>query len=285
MLLRSASTPLLNSWILHSKDPSSPDVEARTKSITLTSPSPSHPICSLQNDGTSKRLTRALSETDLWTLSVPKKRPVNTIFNGMALEEEDEVKTASSLGVGLFSNTGLVAEGCEIGVLVGGGVYGGGGGGGGGSDGGDGRWGSWESNNNGNDSMDDYYQKMIKADPGNPLLLGNYAKFLKEVRGDFVKAEEYCGRAVLENPSDGNVLSMYADLVWQTQQDAPRAEAYFDQAVKATPDDCHVLASYAHFLWDAEEEEEEEEEEMTKTSPTSYFHGLPSPPPPLAAAS
>ena len=29
--------------------------------------------------------------------------------------------------------------------------------------------------------MDVYYQKMIKADPGNPLLLGNYAKFLKEV--------------------------------------------------------------------------------------------------------
>ncbi|KAK3210933.1 hypothetical protein Dsin_015639 [Dipteronia sinensis] len=282
MLLRSASTPLLNSWIPHSKDPSSPDVEARTKSITLTSPSPSHPIWSLQNDGTSKRMTRAHSETDLWTLSVPKKRPVNTSFNGIALEEEEEVKTASSLGVGLFSNPGLVDEGCEVGVLVGGGVYGGGGRGGR-SGGGDGRWGSWESNNNGNDSMDVYYQKMIKADPGNPLLLCNYAKFLKEVRGDFVKAEEYCGRAVLANPSDGNVLSMYADLVWQTQKDAPRAEAYFDQAVKATPDDCHVLASYAHFLWDSEEDEEEEE--MTKTSPNSYFDGLNPLPPPLAAAS
>ncbi|KAK4590373.1 hypothetical protein RGQ29_020791 [Quercus rubra] len=124
----------------------------------------------------------------------------------------------------------------------GGRICGGGGGGGRGSDGGDG------------------------ANPGNALLLGNYAKFLKEVRGDFGKAEEYCGRAILANPSDGNVLSLYADFIWQTKKDADRAEIYFDQAVKTAPDDCYVLASYARFLWDAEEEEEEEDEENQHAS-------------------
>lgn len=48
-----------------------------------------------------------------------------------------------------------------------------------------------------------------------------------------------------------------------------------------------MLASYARFLWDAEDEEEEEEqeEEMYKTAPTSYFHGVPTHPPPIAVAS
>ena len=37
------------------------------------------------------------------------------------------------------------------------------------------------SSNNGHDKIEAYYQKMIKANSGDPLLLGNYAKFLKEV--------------------------------------------------------------------------------------------------------
>ncbi|KAF9610873.1 hypothetical protein IFM89_025335 [Coptis chinensis] len=66
---------------------------------------------------------------------------------------------------------------------------------------------------------------------------GNYAKFLKEVRGDVVKAEEYCERAILVNPNDANVVSMYAELVWEVHKDFDRAEKYFDQAVQAEPND------------------------------------------------
>ncbi|XP_047162298.1 uncharacterized protein LOC124832203 isoform X1 [Vigna umbellata] len=108
----------------------------------------------------------------------------------------------------------------------------------------------------GRDWTDAYYQNMIEANPNNALLLGNYAKFLKEVRGDYPKAGEYLERAILVNPGDANVLSLYADLIWQTEKNADRAEGYFDQAVKSSPDDCYVLASYAKFLWDVEEDEE-----------------------------
>ncbi|XP_014501402.1 uncharacterized protein LOC106762165 isoform X1 [Vigna radiata var. radiata] len=111
----------------------------------------------------------------------------------------------------------------------------------------------------GRDWTDAYYQNMIEANPNNALLLGNYAKFLKEVRGDYPRAGEYLERAILVNPGDANVLSLYADLIWQTEKNADRAEGYFDQAVKSSPDDCYVLASYAKFLWDVEEDEEDKE--------------------------
>lgn len=105
-------------------------------------------------------------------------------------------------------------------------------------------------------STDMYYRSMLEANPGNPLLLTNYARFLHEVQHDMAKAEEYYERAILASSGDAEVLSLYAKFTWETQKDATRAESYFDRAVKAAPDDCYVLSSYAHFLWNSEEEEE-----------------------------
>ncbi|XVF88361.1 hypothetical protein PTKIN_Ptkin19aG0044700 [Pterospermum kingtungense] len=290
MLLRSASSPLLNSWVAHSKE-ASPEPEfslqisrARTVSFTISC---SSSVSVGSGDDSSRRMTRALSETDLRDLVVPKVKKVKKnkgILNEICVEEEEDVEREET-GLEWWRTASFgVEEGCGIGG--GGGKFcGGGGRGGGGSDGGDNEWGSWSSNNGNNDGTDLYYQKMIEANPGNPLLLSNYAKFLKEVRGDLVKAEEYFGRAILANPNDGNVLSMYADLIWESHKDGERAEAYFDQAVKAAPDDCYVLASYARFLWDAEEEEKVGEY-LSKGSERSFFHGFPPTfPPPLAAAS
>ncbi|CAL1414602.1 unnamed protein product [Linum trigynum] len=302
MLLRSASTPILNSWIPHSKEPQPPPAEpeffprhslAKTRPVSLTASPPSlipSPSSSSPHEDSFRKMTRALSETDLRKLSpaVPRRKPVNTVF----VEEEEETE---ELGGGFFlGSNGLgedrAADGGLATLLVGGGGRIGGGGGGGSSNGGgrDGNSEFWDSNY----KTEVYYETMIDANPGNSLLLGNYAKFLKEVRQDFVKAEEYCGRAILANPNDGDVLSMYADLIWQSHKDSSRAESYFDRAVKAAPEDCYVLASYAHFLWDSEEEEEEEEQrgvdlipEMNKLSPPNYFHGIPPLPPPIAAAS
>ncbi|CAI9769846.1 unnamed protein product [Fraxinus pennsylvanica] len=132
------------------------------------------------------------------------------------------------------------------------------GGGGRGSDDGLGS-GSQDPNSwNGNESTDSYYQKMIEANPSNSLLLANYAKFLKEVKGDFAKAEEM----LLES------------------------KLILIELLKLTPNDCYVLASYASFLWDAEGEEEVENQyEIDETDFPPKFFQEASRLPPLAAAS
>ncbi|XP_058074434.1 uncharacterized protein LOC131223138 [Magnolia sinica] len=261
----------------------------------------------------SKKLTRTLSETELRDLSLPpvapKRKPILKSLNrssSISLEEGKEELGSDSSSVlldQLFSSLGLdesvvgIKDCCVVddgvketappalfpgggfGAVGGGGICGGRGGGGGG--GGDGDGGSgFSDSNSGNDSTDVHYQKMIEANPGNGLLLANYARFLKEVRGDLFKAEEYCGRAILANPGDGDVLSLYAELIWQTHKDSHRAKSYFDQAIQAAPDNCYVLASNAQFLWDAEEEEEDK----GNNAPSSFFQGA-APHIPLAAAS
>ncbi|KAK0597629.1 hypothetical protein LWI29_027065 [Acer saccharum] len=304
MLLRSSSTPILDSWIPQYSKESSPEPEfqvlQRTKSLSLSnsllSPQstsetilhrdsqrqknyirslnliPTPPPHSLdhqveKSEPSCKRLQRLLSSSGLGN-----KTPVDDDTEGKGGVDQDGVLLQTMvMGGGVGSNGGKIC---------------GGGGGGSGDGGGGGGSGFNESNNNnhGSDSTEVYFQKMIEANPGNALLLGNYAKFLKEVKGEYAKAEELCGRAILEDPADGNMLSLYADLIWQTHKDAQRAENYFDQAVKTAPDDCYVLASYARFLWDAEEEEDdddddekdhEEEADLSHMSPPNFFNGTP----------
>lgn len=189
--MRSASTPLLNSWAPHGKE-SSPEPESlpqvrRTRSITMSMYS-SGSFSPIDSESTPSRITRAVSESDIRSMSaIHKKKPLGKMPDGASLEE---VETESEYGsdgefYGIESNGGMfLAMGLDNLCDIGGGSYGGGRscGGGGGSDGGDGGgYGDGWEYNRGHESTDAYYQKMLKADPGNPLLLSNYAKFLKEV--------------------------------------------------------------------------------------------------------
>lgn len=219
MLLRSSSAPIFNSWLSHSKD-SSPEPEpllTRTRSVSLSSSSSFH---SPSIDPTKKTTTQVLLEADIPSQPKPKeKNPIPLSLGKKSKtkaknveEQEEELKPSSissSATQRLFSSSGLGEKlmddedsavgkedyGLQTLVLGGGagsngGKICGGGSSGKGSDGGDGGWsGFFESNNHGSGSTDAYYQKMIQADPGNGLLLGNYAKFLKEVSGYKNKAQ------------------------------------------------------------------------------------------------
>lgn len=174
MLLRSASTPILKPLTFRSSP--EPDLGVRiwtTRSICMSLSSPI------------KKIPRTLSEDDLKCLHFSKKKIlINRPLTSQGLvEREDELEgegergtictqkdTSSCLHDGVALN-----EGCGGGGCGNGGIYGGndGSGGSGGSDG--------ESGNNGSESIEGYYQRMIKKYPGNALVLANYAKFLKEV--------------------------------------------------------------------------------------------------------
>ncbi|XP_021722184.1 uncharacterized protein LOC110689711 [Chenopodium quinoa] len=101
-------------------------------------------------------------------------------------------------------------------------------------------------------SMAEHYKNMVEENPGNPMILRNYAEFLhksKDLRG----AEEYYSRAILMDPGDGEILSQYAQLIWELHGDEERALSYFQRSVQASPENSHVIAAYANFLWETEE--------------------------------
>ncbi|KAK9076563.1 hypothetical protein SSX86_004897 [Deinandra increscens subsp. villosa] len=129
---------------------------------------------------------------------------------------------------------------------------------------GSGRSSGGNNNSNERSKIGAHYRKLLESSPNDPLLLRNYGKFVHEVEGDAVKAEEYYGRAILASPGDGELLSLYGKLIWDAERDGERAQHYFDQAINASPDDCTVMGSYAQFMWEAEEDENEEEQSGSK---------------------
>lgn len=116
-------------------------------------------------------------------------------FKELSLEPEHTLKLPRTISflclsqnktkIDLKNSSSPVKEGKMVQTsMMGGGMKNNGGckGGGRGSDGANGKgWNLNEGNNHGRDKIDFYYQNMIETYPCDALLLGNYAKFLKEV--------------------------------------------------------------------------------------------------------
>ncbi|XVF89320.1 hypothetical protein PTKIN_Ptkin19aG0120500 [Pterospermum kingtungense] len=207
MLLRSSSTPILKTCIVQS----SAAAAAAADSVHRI---PSKPISLTASP--INRIQRASSDGNMKQYAVRKKQkvPGSPMGSPKSVKEEDfndDVRTLSLVGGGAGGEGGV--EG----------------------------FGDWDQ---GKQRMDEYYENMIRTYPGETLLLANYSKFLKEVRGDLVKAEEYCERAVQVNPDDGEILSMYGDLIWANHGDGARAQSYFDRAVEASPNDWYQLCFF-----------------------------------------
>lgn len=192
MLLRSTSAPILNSWLpQHCSRESSPEPESqlqrRTRSLSLF---PSKSI-----DGyTGELLHQALSEHKESVLKSKSNEnddstPLPRRQRRSSLDETSYTRktldpSSTFLVERLFSSSGLgekVGGDDRLETLVGGGGGGGMGSSGGKICNGGGVGGSGVNGGGNEDASDTYYKEMIDLNPGNSLLTGNYARFLKEV--------------------------------------------------------------------------------------------------------
>ncbi|XP_057977074.1 uncharacterized protein LOC131164118 [Malania oleifera] len=272
VLLRTSSAPV-QSWIgagsprviraVH--DPSAGVFFSEKKSVVSPRVSLQLEINRGRDHPAARSIRRASSENE----SASRLRRIGGAGSGSVtariqehrVDEDDDEGRSVVLRSRASDSVNYAANWTEIGIPLHELGFGGCGSGGGGSGGGEVRSGSYGGGNADKSKIGAYYRQMLKANPGDFLLLRNYGRFLHEVEKDAVRAEEYYGRAILASPGDGEVLSLYGKLIWETQSDEGRAKSYFEQAVHLAPDDCMVLGSYAHFMWEAGEEEGGDQED------------------------
>ena len=98
------------------------------------------------------------------------------------------------------------------------------------------------------DRAEEYYQKALEADPQQAINLGNYAIFLADNRKDYDRAEEYYQKALEADPQNANNLGNYANFLKNIRKDYDRAEGYYQKALEADPQHANNLGNYAGFL-------------------------------------
>lgn len=175
MLLGTASTPSLRSSPLSypASDPNLP-TRRRARPFLLTLP-PAPPG--------KKILTTSSVEADLFKgLPLKARKGLSPAEQDghfpFPTEEEESAAGAEEAAFLLSCSVAAMEE--RSGLLVGGGAEDGGGGGGMCSRGGGGGGREWDGR--GSESLDEHYQSLIKSNTGDALLLGNYARFLKDVK-------------------------------------------------------------------------------------------------------
>ncbi|MEK7814043.1 MAG: tetratricopeptide repeat protein, partial [Candidatus Desantisbacteria bacterium] len=82
------------------------------------------------------------------------------------------------------------------------------------------------------EKRDKIYINGIKEFQKSHELLGNYALFLKNIRKDYDRAEEYYKRALELDPNDADYTGNYALFLHNIRKDYDRAEEYYKRALE-----------------------------------------------------
>ena len=107
---------------------------------------------------------------------------------------------------------------------------------------------------------DEFYRRAIVADPNNANTLGNYAVFLKNARKDPGRADEFYRRAIVADPNNANILGNYALFLDDVKKDYEKADEFYRRAVDADPNNANTLGNYALFLDDVKKDSERADE-------------------------
>ena len=99
------------------------------------------------------------------------------------------------------------------------------------------------------DQAEQMYQRAIDADPNGAFALASYAVFLENVRGNMDQAQDMYQRAITADPTNATTLGVYALFLHTVRGDADQAEQMFQRAIDANPYDAVSLGNYAQILF------------------------------------
>ncbi|MGV8127312.1 MAG: tetratricopeptide repeat protein [Methanothrix sp.] len=126
-----------------------------------------------------------------------------------------------------------------------------------------------------NDRAEEYYKKSLELNPKSAPHLGNYAIFLEEIRKDYDRAEEYYKKSLELNPKSATHLANYANFLANIRKDYDKAEEYYKKSFEIRPDHAKTLGDYANFLADIRKDYDKAEEYYKKSlelNPNDAIH-------------
>ncbi|MEM7424912.1 MAG: SIR2 family protein [Pseudomonadota bacterium] len=98
------------------------------------------------------------------------------------------------------------------------------------------------------DFAENFYRKSIRKHKNSARLLGQFARFLINIKKDPDRAEKYYIKAIDTDPSNAINLGNYANFLRINRQNMDEAEKYYLRALNEDPMREHVLGNYASFL-------------------------------------
>jgi Tfp pilus assembly protein PilF/cellulose biosynthesis protein BcsQ len=101
------------------------------------------------------------------------------------------------------------------------------------------------------------FQRLIANNPKVADMLGNYAVFLIEHRGEPEQAQVFYLRAIEADPKHAIILNNYASFLINHREDPEQAQAFYLRAIEADPKDATNLGNYASFLINHREDPEQ----------------------------